>query len=99
MSLTGSNSNFGAKSLVSSGFRDTSFDQDDLGFITHVIPPKEVSSPKSVEFASIDIEKSVGITTTNERLYLAGETNPIFHPIISSVDTELVQRLMMNYIS
>ena len=39
MSLTGSNSNF-AKSLVSSGFRDTSFDQDDLGFITHVIPPK-----------------------------------------------------------
>ena len=81
MSLTGSNSNFGAKSLVSSGFRDTSFDQDDLGFITHVIPPKEVPiTESSVEFASIDIEKSVGITTTNERLYLAGETNSDIPP-------------------
>ena len=52
MSLTGSNSNFGAKSLVSSGFRDTSFDQDDLGFITHVIPPKEVPSLK-VQLSSL----------------------------------------------
>ena len=33
------------------------------------------SLKSSVEFASIDIEKSVGITTINERLYLAGETN------------------------
>ena len=76
MSLTGCNSNFGARSLVATGFRDTAFSQDDLGYITHVLPPKEVPiQNNTVEFLSLDIQKSVGIGTTNERLYLAGETN------------------------
>ena len=39
ISLTNSNSNFGANALTSVGFRTDSFSQDDVGYITH--------SPKS----------------------------------------------------
>mgnify|MGYP003334283048 FL=1 len=76
MSITNSNSNFGAKSLIASGFRDTAFPQDDVGYITHVIPPKEVPiTENAIEFDAIDIEKTIGITTTSERLYLYNQTN------------------------
>ena len=75
-SVTNSNSNFGAKSLVASGFRRNAFAQDDFGYITHIIPPKEIPNEEvSVEFVSIDVSKTVGIATTNERLYLYNETN------------------------
>jgi hypothetical protein len=71
MSITNSNSNFGAKALVASGFRRNAFPQDDLGYITHIIPPKEISlTETSIEFDSI----SVGIASTN-RLYLYNQTN------------------------
>ena len=43
ISLTNSNSNFGANALTSVGFRTDSFSQDDIGYITHILPPKEVS--------------------------------------------------------
>jgi len=76
MSLTGANSNFGAKALISSGFRDAAFSQDDLGYITHIIPPQEIpATDTTVEFLSIDLETTVGIATTNERLYLSGQKN------------------------
>jgi hypothetical protein len=42
-SVTNSNSNFGAKALIASGFRRNAFPQDDLGYITHIIPPKELT--------------------------------------------------------
>ena len=35
MSITNSNSNFGAISLESTGYRAESFDRDDVGYITH----------------------------------------------------------------
>ena len=41
MSITNSNSNFGAKALVAEGFKQNAFSQDDIGYITHIIPPKE----------------------------------------------------------
>jgi len=76
-SITNSNSNFGAKSLVSSGFRRNAFPQDDFGYISHIIPPKDVSPTEyAIEFDSIDVQKVVGVTTTNERLYLYGQTDP-----------------------
>jgi len=75
-SVTNSNSNFGAKSLVASGFRENAFAQDDFGYITHIIPPKEISNEEiSIEFGSIDVSGTVGVGTTNERLYLYNETN------------------------
>jgi hypothetical protein len=79
IALNNSNSNFGAKALVSSGFKKDAFSQDDYGYITHIIPPKEINPEEiSVEFNLID----VGITTqisagsaTTSRLYLYNETN------------------------
>ena len=76
MSITNSNSNFGAQSLGAVGFRDTSFSQDDLGYVTHIIPPKQVPiTENAIEFNAIDIGTTVGIATTNERLYLYDQTN------------------------
>ena len=81
MSITNSNSNFGAKSLIASGFRDTAFTQDDLGYVTHIIPPKELPIPESaIEFDAIDIERTIGITTTSERLYLYNQKNADIPP-------------------
>ena len=40
-SITNSNSNFGAKSLISKGFKKTAFRRDDNGYITHIVPPKD----------------------------------------------------------
>lgn len=74
-SITNSNSNFGAKSLVASGFRNEAFTKDDVGYITHVIPPKEISNRDVyVEFTSIDVGRTVGIGST-DKLYLFNETN------------------------
>jgi len=84
IALNNSNSNFGAKALVSSGFRREAFNQDDHGYITHIIPPKEIELEQiSVEFSAID----VGITTlrsagagTTSSLYLYNETNENIPP-------------------
>ena len=74
-SITNSNSNFGAKSLIAQGFRKDSFARDDVGYITHFIPPKEIiSTDSNIEFTSIDITTTVGVASTN-RLYLYNEKN------------------------
>ena len=74
MSITNSNSNFGAISLESVGFREESFDRDDVGYITHIIPPRE-PSPRTanVTWISLDATKIVSAATT-EKLYIAGYT-------------------------
>jgi hypothetical protein len=75
LSITNSNSNFGAKSLIASGFRHNAFPRDDIGYITHVVPPKEIETQEtSVEFVAVDVARTVGIASTN-RLYLYNETN------------------------
>ena len=74
-SVTNSNSNFGAKALVASGFRRNAFPQDDLGYITHIIPPKELTKTETaIEFNSIDVSKTVGVASTGN-LYLYAQTN------------------------
>jgi len=78
ISLTNSNSNFGANALTSVGFRTDAFTQDDQGFITHIIPPKEVSLTESaIEFDAIDVTKTdsvAGVGSTGN-LYLLNRTN------------------------
>jgi hypothetical protein len=75
MSITNSNSNFGAKSLVASGFKKNSFPQDDKGYITHIIPPKEFSKEEiSIEFLPIDVNATVGVASTGN-LYLYNQIN------------------------
>jgi len=77
MSITNSNSNFGALALESYGFRDTSFNRDDVGYITHIIPPRELPyAETNINWLSIN----VGLTTsasnsTNKRLYISGYNN------------------------
>ena len=79
-SINNSNSNFGAKSLVSSGFRRDAFPRDDIGYITHVITPKENENTEtSIEFGSLDVNKIVGFANTN-RLYLYNQTNSSIAP-------------------
>ena len=87
MSITNSNSNFGARALIADGYREEAFPQDDVGYITHIIPPKEVPLTESaLEFNAIDVLKtlptgysSVGVGSTGN-LYLYGETNPDVPP-------------------
>jgi hypothetical protein len=75
MSITNSNSNFGAKALVSKGYREDKFIRDDLGYISHIIPPKEVnSSDVTIEFDAIDIDKTVSVGNSS-RLYLYNQNN------------------------
>ena len=75
MSITNSNSNFGAKALIARGFRRNAFPQDDIGYITHIIPPKEIITEEtSIEFDSIDVQKTVSIANSS-RLYLYNQTN------------------------
>ena len=81
-SITNSNSNFGAKALISQGFRKDAFSQDNTGYITHIIPPKEIPlSESSVEFEAIDVlrtlpsdNSAIGVGST-AHLYLFGQTN------------------------
>jgi len=82
MSITNSNSNFGARALVSKGFRDDKFIRDDQGYVSHIIPPKEITnSDVTVEFYAIDGSQTVSIGNSS-RLYLYNEDNENNPPII-----------------
>ena len=72
MSITNSNSNFGAVALESAGFRDESFDRDDAGYITHVIPPRELNERiTNVTWLPLDVEKIIS-EATPEKLFISG---------------------------
>ena len=75
ISLTNSNSNFGANALTSGGFRTTAFNQDNTGYISHIYPPKQVPlTESSLEFNAIDVAKTVGLSSTG-RLFVYGFSN------------------------
>ena len=72
-SITNSNSNFGAKALQASGFRSTAFNRDDVGYITHIIPPKQLTTAENgIEFYAIDVAKTIS-DGTSSKLYLYGQ--------------------------
>ena len=75
ISLTNSNSNFGANALTSDGFRTTAFKQDNTGYISHIYPPKEVPlTETSLEFIAIDVAKTIGLESA-DKLFLFNESN------------------------
>lgn len=80
MSITNSNSNFGAIALESIGFRDTSFDRDDVGYISHIIPPRELTT-NEVETAwnSLDVAKIINVGDPS-KLYIFGFTDKDITP-------------------
>ncbi len=74
-SVTNSNSNFGQSALRGEGFRNSAFIQDDVGYITNIIPPQQNTEEEiTLEFESIDVSKTVSVGNTT-RLYLYNETN------------------------
>jgi hypothetical protein len=77
LSITNSNSNFGANSLTSDGFRNEAFLRDDVGYITHIIPPKEIEPIEtSSEFDAIDVALTVaGGFAGSNKLYLYNRTS------------------------
>jgi hypothetical protein len=81
ISVTNSNSNFGSRSLIARGFKKAAFSQDDVGFITHVIPPKQIEPNEvNIEFLSLDVSKTVSIGNST-RVYLSGYKNQSIPPI------------------
>ena len=79
-SITNSNSNFGAAALVADGFKENAFARDDVGYITHIIPPKEITTTEAaLEFVSLDVNKTLSVGNTS-RLYLYDKTNADVKP-------------------
>jgi len=75
LSITNSNSNFGAKSLVSRGFRENAFSKDDVGYISHIVSPQEIESEDlNIEFDPIDVTKTNSVANSS-RLYLKNRNN------------------------
>jgi len=77
MSITNSNSNFGALALESYGFRNTSFNRDDVGYITHIIPPKEsIYNEIDINWLSIDVGLTTSVSNSaTKKLYISNYTN------------------------
>ena len=77
MSITNSNSNFGALALESFGFRNVSFNRDDVGYITHIIPPKQsIYNEININWLSLDVGLTTSVSnSTNKRLYISNYTD------------------------
>ena len=61
-SVTNSNSNFGEIALNSVSYREEAFAKDDVGYITHIIPPQEITSSNfNLEYDSIDVLKTLSV--------------------------------------
>jgi len=74
-SITNSNSNFGSKALVSKGYRKSSFDRDNTGYITHIVPPKDLQEKEfNSLWRALDVTKTVSVGTTS-KLFLKGATD------------------------
>jgi microcystin-dependent protein len=80
-SITNSNSNFGQRSLSADGFRTTAFPKDDHGFITHVIPPKDLLTEEQ-NITTYVVDKNLSNTTT--KIYLK-DNNDFFNPPSSKI--------------
>ena len=87
LSITNSNSNFGAKALASSGFRDEAFAKDDFGYITSIQTPKFIGDDENpVQFLSIDVGLTTSVSAgagTTTKLYLSEQTSQSVLPIYS----------------
>jgi len=74
MSITNSNSNFGNTSLHAIGHKGFAFNQDKGGYLTHIIPPRIVSSSteKKLQWYTVDIKLS-NDQTNDTKVYLGAD--------------------------
>ena len=83
-SITNSNSNFGQLSLVSKGFKKEAFEKDNKAYLTHIIPPRAITSEEEdIDWLRIDIDKTLSVAN-NTRLYIDGFENESIKPPILS---------------
>ena len=77
MSITNSNSNFGNTSLHAIGFKGFAFNQDKGGYITDIIPPKQVvdtqTNTKKVAYYTIDIQGTLQESGNYTKLFLGSD--------------------------
>ena len=77
MSITNSNSNFGNTSLHAIGFKGFAFNQDKGGYITDIIPPKQVrntaAQTKKVAYYTVDIQGTLQESGNYTKLYLGSD--------------------------
>ena len=79
-SITNSNSNFGAISLAARGFKKYELPKDNHGFITHIIPPKEII-PQIVDVTCLKLDSSkTGEVNNPTRVYLKDYNNSLTIP-------------------
>jgi hypothetical protein len=89
MSITNSNSNFGNTSLHAIGYKGFAFNQDKGGYITDIIPPKSLSTLKTIkkQYYTFDVPLVRGTSQNpnSTRLYLGSEDarNPEDRPAAS----------------
>ena len=70
MSITNSNSNFGAKALEADKFRSDAFLKDDKGYIVEIDPPqKNFAKETRVSFLPLDVDITAGLST-DTKLYI-----------------------------
>ena len=83
MSITNSNSNFGAVALNAKGFKPTAFAKDNRGYITHIIPPEnQFRKDISVEWEAINVSKTVAVGSSSpSKIYLDGFTDSSTPPV------------------
>ena len=77
MSITNSNSNFGNTSLHAIGFKGFAFNQDKGGYITDIIPPKQVqdteAATKKVAYYTVDIQGTLSQSDNYTKLFLGSD--------------------------
>ena len=81
MSITNSNSNFGAVALNAKGFKPAAFAKDNRGYITHIIPPEnQFKKDISIEWEAINVTKTVADNNAS-KIYLDGFTDASTPPV------------------
>ena len=86
MSITNSNSNFGNTSLHAIGFKGFAFNQDKGGYITDIIPPRQVldnqASTKKINYYTIDIQGTLQTSQNYTKLFLGSDEikSPLTRP-------------------
>jgi len=75
LSLSNCNANFGENALMSEGFKKAALGPDNSAYITHLIPPQEITDgTANVDYLPIDVDKTIGVGTVT-RLYFEDYTN------------------------
>jgi hypothetical protein len=74
MSITNSNSNFGNTSMHSKGYKGFAFSQDKGGYITHIVPPKSLSTLRNIKQQYYTLDAQLTRASSNfSRLYFGSD--------------------------